>query len=146
MHIHLGRVAFGVGEGDFVAFLHQGANRNRQFVEIVASALVTSAIFQRQATTARDQYQDFSFCCHIVLLLEHLFETMRPSEINRGSGRAGLYLSSHHFLNLAGVRACLTTVPLTSVGLFCCTCMVKTVKEFTANRCPNSLAGTADDS
>src|SRR5271165_1874103 len=68
MHIHLGRVAFGGGESDFVALLHQGANRNRQFVEIVASALVTSAIFQGQAATARDQYQDFSFCCHLVLL------------------------------------------------------------------------------
>src|SRR5579859_316964 len=70
MHIHLGRVAFGVGEGDFVALLHQGANRNRQLVEIVAGAGVNLAIFQGQAATARDQYQDFSFCCHSVLLFE----------------------------------------------------------------------------
>src|ERR1700685_2532398 len=70
MHIHLGRVAFGVGESDFVAFLHQGPNRNRQFVEIVASTGINLAIFQRQAVTARDQHQDFSFCCHFVLLSE----------------------------------------------------------------------------
>src|SRR5580698_1373384 len=65
MDIHLRRVAFGVGESDFVAFLHQGANRDRQFVEIVASAGINLAIFQRQAATARDQHQDFSFCCHL---------------------------------------------------------------------------------
>src|SRR5271165_311250 len=68
MDIHLRRVAFWVGESDFVALLHQGANRNRQLVEIVASAGVDLAIFQGQATTARDQYQDFSFYCHLVLL------------------------------------------------------------------------------
>src|SRR5580704_5627612 len=70
MDIHLRRVAFGVGESDFVALLHQGANRNRQLVEIVASAGINLAIFQWQAATARDQHQDFSFCCHFVLLSE----------------------------------------------------------------------------
>jgi hypothetical protein len=70
MDIHLRRVAFGVGESDFVAFLHQGANRNRQFVEIVAGAGINLAIFQGQAATARYQYQDFSFCCHFVFLSE----------------------------------------------------------------------------
>jgi hypothetical protein len=54
MDIHLRRVAFGVGEGDFVALLHQGANRNRQFVEVVASAGINLAILQGQAVTARD--------------------------------------------------------------------------------------------
>src|ERR1700722_11962764 len=29
MDVHLRRVAFGVGEGDFVALVHQGTNRNR---------------------------------------------------------------------------------------------------------------------
>src|ERR1700751_100036 len=70
MNIHLRRVAFGVGEGDFITLLHKGANRNRQLVEVVASALVNLAIFQGQAVTARDQYQNFSFCCHVVLLFE----------------------------------------------------------------------------
>jgi len=28
------------------------------------------AIFQGQAVTARDKHQDFSFCCHFVLLFE----------------------------------------------------------------------------
>src|SRR5579872_2506135 len=93
MHIHLGRVAFGVGEGDFVALLHQGANRNRQFVEIVTSTLVTSAIFQGQAATARDQYQDFSFCCHFVLLFEIesvlLRSSWRKLHSASGTSRAG---------------------------------------------------------
>src|ERR1700683_3557408 len=79
MHVHLRRVAFGVGEGDFVALLHEGANRNRQLVEIVASALINLAVFQGQAATARDQYQDFSFACHFVLL----------SEIGTKSGTGG---------------------------------------------------------
>src|SRR5580704_17332540 len=70
MNIQLRRVAFGVGESDFVALLHQGANRNRQFVEVIASAGINLAIFQWQAVTARDEYQDFSFCCHVVLLFE----------------------------------------------------------------------------
>src|ERR1700761_7482910 len=70
MHIHLRRVAFRRGEGDFVAFLHQGTNRNRQFVEIVAGAGIDLAIFQRQAATARNEHQDLSFCCHLVLLSE----------------------------------------------------------------------------
>src|SRR5580704_2465595 len=70
MDIHLRRVAFGVGKSDFVAILHQGPNRNRQLVEIVASAGINLAIFQWQAVTARDQHQDFSFCCHFVLLSE----------------------------------------------------------------------------
>src|SRR5579862_4037360 len=70
MDIQLRRVAFGVGKSDFVAFLHQGPNRNRQFVEIVASTGINLAIFQWQAVTARDQDQDFSFCRHVVLLSE----------------------------------------------------------------------------
>ena len=72
MHIHLRRVAFGVGEGDFVALLHQGANRNRQFVEVVAGAGLYLAIFQRQAAnhSRLTKYQDFSFGCHFVLLSE----------------------------------------------------------------------------
>src|SRR5579872_3465444 len=65
MHIHLGRVAFWVGESDFVALAHQGANRDRKLVEIIASAGINLAILQRQAATARDQHQDFSFCCHV---------------------------------------------------------------------------------
>src|ERR1700733_11154377 len=70
MHIHLGRVACGVGESDFVALFHQGANRDRELIEVIASALINLAIFQGQAATARDQYQDFSFCCHLILLSE----------------------------------------------------------------------------
>src|ERR1700720_1624053 len=70
MDIHLRRVAFGVGESDFVALLHQGANRNCKLVEIVASALINLAIFQGQTETARYQHQDFSFSCHFVLLSE----------------------------------------------------------------------------
>jgi hypothetical protein len=70
MDIHLRRVAFGVGESYFVALLNQGANRDRQLVEVVASAGINLAVFQGQAVTARDQYQDFSFCCHFVLLFE----------------------------------------------------------------------------
>src|ERR1700751_6166268 len=70
MDIHLRRVAFRVGESDFVALLHQSANRDRQLVEVEASAGINLAIFQGQAVTARDQYQDFSFCCHFVLLFE----------------------------------------------------------------------------
>src|SRR5580704_8706503 len=70
MDIHLPRVALGIGESDFVAFLHQGANRNRQLVEIVASAGINLAIFQWQAVTARNQHHHFSFCCHFVLLSE----------------------------------------------------------------------------
>src|SRR5580704_6633427 len=70
MHIHLRRVASGGGEGDLVALLHQGANRNRQVVEVVAGAGINLAIFQWQTATARDQYQDFSFYCHFVLLSE----------------------------------------------------------------------------
>src|SRR5271170_1726378 len=70
MDIHLRRVALGVGESDFVAFLHQGANWNGQFVEVVASAGIDLAIFQWQAVTARDKHQNFSFCCHFVLLSE----------------------------------------------------------------------------
>src|ERR1700751_5106194 len=64
MDIHLGRVAFWVAESDFVALVHQGANRNRELVEVVACAGINLAIFQGQAMTARDQYQDFSFRCH----------------------------------------------------------------------------------
>src|ERR1700689_5239953 len=65
MHIHLRRVAFWVGESDFVALVHQGANRNRKLVEIVARAGINLAIFQGQAAPARDQPQNFSFCCHL---------------------------------------------------------------------------------
>src|ERR1700689_1251114 len=70
MDIDLGRVARGVGEGDFVALLHQGANRDCQLVEVVASAGINLAILQGQAATARYQHQDFSYCCHFVLLSE----------------------------------------------------------------------------
>src|SRR5208282_317995 len=56
MEIQLRRVAFGVGESDFVALLHEGASRNRQLVEIVASAGIYLAIFQGQAMTARYQH------------------------------------------------------------------------------------------
>src|ERR1700690_1046496 len=70
MPIPLRPVSFGVGESYFVPLLHQGANRNRQFVEIVASAGINLAILQWQAVTARDQHQDFSFCRHFVLLSE----------------------------------------------------------------------------
>src|SRR5580700_4763683 len=70
MDIQLRRVAFGVGESNFVTFLHQGANRNRQLVEIVAGTGINLAIFQWQAVTARYQHQDFSFGCHFVLLSE----------------------------------------------------------------------------
>src|SRR5579863_7279909 len=70
MDIHLWCVALGVGESDFVALLHQGANRNRQLVKIVASAGINLAIFQWQAVTARHQDQDFSLRCHFVLLSE----------------------------------------------------------------------------
>src|SRR5580698_846457 len=73
MDIQLRRVAFGVGESDFVAFLHQGANRNRQFIEIVASAGINLAIFQWQAVTARDQHQNFSFCHFVSSLKSNLF-------------------------------------------------------------------------
>src|ERR1700683_4346209 len=89
MDIHLRRVAFGVGESDFVALLHQGANRNRQFVEIVASAGINLAIFQWQAVTARDQHQDFSFCCHSVLLFEiESVSNMASKSIRSNIGRA----------------------------------------------------------
>src|SRR5579862_2603349 len=54
--VQLRRVAFGVGEGDFVALLHQGANRNGQLVEVVPSALINLAIFQGQTATARYQH------------------------------------------------------------------------------------------
>src|ERR1700733_11254432 len=54
MEIQLRRVALGVGESDFVAFLHQGASWNRQLVEIVTGAGINLAIFQWQAVTARD--------------------------------------------------------------------------------------------
>src|SRR5579863_1682845 len=79
MDIQLRRIAFGVGESDFVPFLHQGANRNRQFVEIVASAGINLAIFQWQAMAARDQHQDFSFCCHFILLSEIESASRNPS-------------------------------------------------------------------
>src|SRR5579871_920673 len=46
MEIQLRRVAVGVGEGDLVAFLHEGADRNRQLVQIIAGAAITPAIFQ----------------------------------------------------------------------------------------------------
>src|ERR1700722_6263940 len=90
MDIQLRRVAFGVGKSDFVAFLHQGSNRNRKFVEIVASAGINLAIFQWQAVTARDQYQDFSFCCHFVLLSEiesvsRNLSLHRPTQFARAS-------------------------------------------------------------
>src|SRR5580698_8085592 len=99
MHIHLRRVAFGVGESDFVALLHQGANRNRQLVEIVASALINLAIFQWQAATARYQHQDFSFCCHFVLLSE--FESVsrnlslrRATQLARASASVTVVIAS----------------------------------------------------
>src|ERR1700749_3034478 len=98
MHIHLRRVAFWGGEGDFVAFLHQGANGNRQVVEIVASAGVDLAVFQGQAATARDQHQDFSFRCHFVLLshVESVPEIFSPAHASyellfRGSSFALTY-------------------------------------------------------
>src|ERR1700684_1092942 len=87
--IQLRRAAFGVRESDFVAFLHQGANRNRQFVEIVASAGINLAIFQWQAVTARDQHQDFSFSCHSVLLFEiESVSNMASKSIRSNIGRA----------------------------------------------------------
>src|SRR5580704_6962028 len=103
MHIHLRRVAFGVGESDFVAFLHQGANRNRQLVEIVASALINLAIFQWQAATARYQHQDFSFCCHFVLLSE--FESVsRNLSLHRLTQFARASASATSSLNLPAPR------------------------------------------
>src|SRR3984893_14458496 len=99
MDIQLRRVAFGVGKSDFVAFLHQGPNRNRQFVEIVASAGINLAIFQWQAVTARDQYQDFSFCCHFVLLSEiesvsRNLSLYRPTQFARALASAAIVISS----------------------------------------------------
>src|SRR5579859_2183986 len=88
MHIHLGRIAFWVGESDFVALVHQGANRNRKLVEIVARAPVNLAIFQGQAATTRDQHQDFSFCCH-------LFSSLKS---NRFAESLGLADSSYELL------------------------------------------------
>src|ERR1700688_3494696 len=94
MDIHFRRVSFGVGESDFVALLHQGANRNRQLVEIVASAGINLAIFQGQAVTARDQHQDFSFCCHFVLL----------SEIESVSRDLSLCSSRHRYARYTDLR------------------------------------------
>ena len=68
VEIQLRSVAYRVGESDFVALAHQGADRNRQFVEIVAGTGINLAVFQGQAVTARDQHQNFSFCRHFALL------------------------------------------------------------------------------
>ena len=46
MEIQLRRVAIGVGESDFVALVHQGANGNRQLVEIIASAGIDPPSFK----------------------------------------------------------------------------------------------------
>src|ERR1700677_171759 len=102
MHIHLGRVAFGVGESDLVALLHQGANRNRQFVEVVAGAGINLAILQGQTATARDQYQDLSFDCHFVLL----------SEIGTKTGPSRLT-----YLMTAEIRTSTTTDWLPKTGI-----------------------------
>src|SRR5580698_1093286 len=47
MEIQLRRVALGVGESDLVAFLHEGADRNRQLIQVIAGTTITPAIFQR---------------------------------------------------------------------------------------------------
>src|SRR5271155_3268778 len=103
MDIHLRRVAFGVGESDFVAFVHQGSNRNRQFVEIVASAGINLAIFQWQAVTARDQHQDLSFCCHFVLLSE-IESVSRNLSLRRETQFARSSASATSSLNLPAPR------------------------------------------
>src|SRR5580704_4485830 len=103
MDIQLRRVAFGVGKSDFVAFLHQGPNRNRKFVEIVASAGINLAIFQWQAVTARDQHQDFSFCCHFVLLSE-IESVSRNLSLHRPTQFAGASASATSSLNLPTPR------------------------------------------
>src|SRR5579862_7369847 len=46
MEIQLWRVALGVGESDLITFLHEGADRNRQLVQVIAGAAITPAIFQ----------------------------------------------------------------------------------------------------
>src|SRR5580704_12140700 len=99
MDIHLPRVALGIGESDFVAFLHQGANRNRQLVKIVASPGINLAIFQWQAVTARNEYQYFSFCCHFVLLseIEFVFRNLslhRPTQFASASAPAAAVIAS----------------------------------------------------
>src|SRR5271154_7321394 len=103
MDIHLRRVAFRVSKSDFVAFLHQGANWNRQLVEIVASPGINLAIFQWQAVTARDQHQDFSFCCHFVFLSE-IESVSRNLNLRRAAQFARASASATSSLNLPAPR------------------------------------------
>src|SRR5579863_8041571 len=122
MHIHLGRVAFGVGESDFVALLHQGANRNRKLVEIVTSAGINLAIFQGQATTARDQHQDLSFCCHFVLLSEiesvsRNLSLHRPDQLAKGAATVIIASTSTASYPLKSLGRSPTSCPLRDLAV-----------------------------